>query len=105
MRHASTRQGSNPRERRRNEGLSITASFMGGPTRTWLWWVSAPKTPPSSCRLRPGGPEKNRHDPYIVGTVDTALLLHFVLPVFQQPRIELWKPRSGVIELQTIEDD
>lgn len=40
-----------------------------------------------------------RDNPYVVRTVDAALLLHFVLPVFQQPGIELWKPWSGVIEL------
>lgn len=50
------------------------------------------------------GPEM-RKGAHVIGTVDVALLLHFILPAFQQPWIQLWKSWPGVVELQTMGDD
>lgn len=63
-----------------------------------------PKLPLPPAEQNQTGPEK-RKGAHIVGTVDVALLLHFILPTFQQPWIQLWKPRPGVVELQTMGDD
>lgn len=69
-----------------------------GPIRTILGGFLPQKLP-----LPPADGDQPAHgrtdNPYVVRTVDAALLLHFILPVFQQPGIELWKSWSGVIEL------